>query len=167
LILFFCSICSRDENNECFQLINKSARFVEKSGRTHSSQNKDKITFVFTFVLFRDLSNKCMYTSVHGKSIPGHFFNIEHSPYLFPMFSFKKHRSMHVCNHVTKVTKISTRQFNKMVKLFEEEIHIKCSYSMPIGALEMCVTFPMQHMIDQFHQSEQFLTLFQNLWCSV
>jgi hypothetical protein len=40
--------------------------------------------------------------------IPGHFFNIEHSPYLFPMFSFKKHRSMHVCNHVTKVTKIST-----------------------------------------------------------
>jgi hypothetical protein len=40
------------------------------------------------------------------------------------MFSFKKHRSMHVCNHVTKVTKISTWQFNKMVKLFEEEIHI-------------------------------------------
>jgi hypothetical protein len=73
---------------------------------------------------------------------------------------------MHVCNHVTKVTKISTSQFNKMVKLFEEEIHIN-SYSMPIRALEMCVTFPMQHMIDQFHQSEQFLTLFQNLWCSV
>jgi hypothetical protein len=24
------------------------------------------------------------------KLIPGHFFNIEHSPYLFPMFSFKK-----------------------------------------------------------------------------
>jgi hypothetical protein len=83
------------------------------------------------------------------------------------MFSFKKHGSMHVCNHVTKVTKISTRQFNKMVKLFEEEIHIKCSYSMPIRALEMCVTFPMQHMIDQFHQSEQFLTLFQNFWSSV
>jgi integrase len=40
--------------------------------------------------------------------IPGHFFNSEHSPYLFPMFSFKKHRSMHVCNHVTKATKIST-----------------------------------------------------------
>jgi hypothetical protein len=38
---------------------------------------------------------------------------------------------------------------------------------MPIRALEMCVTFPMQHMRDQFHQSEQFLTLFQNLWCSV
>jgi hypothetical protein len=36
-------------------------------------------------------------------------------------------------------------------------------YSMPIRALEMCVTFPMQHMVDQFHQSEQFLTLFQNL----
>jgi hypothetical protein len=34
---------------------------------------------------------------------------------------------------------------------------------MPIRALEMCVTFPMQHMLDQFHQSEQFLTLFQNL----
>jgi hypothetical protein len=29
---------------------------------------------------------------------------------------------------------------------------------MPIRALEM---------LDQFHQSEQFLTLFQNLWCSV
>jgi hypothetical protein len=40
--------------------------------------------------------------------IPGHFFNIEHSPYLFPMFSFKKYGSMHVCNHVTKITKIST-----------------------------------------------------------
>jgi hypothetical protein len=38
---------------------------------------------------------------------------------------------------------------------------------MPIRELEVCVTFPMQHMIDQFHQSEQFLTLFQNLWCSV
>jgi hypothetical protein len=56
--------------------------------------------------------------------IPGNFFNTEHSPYLLPMFSPKKHRSMHVCNHVTKVTKISTGQFNKMVKLFEEEIHI-------------------------------------------
>jgi hypothetical protein len=31
---------------------------------------------------------------------------------------------MHVCNHLTKVTKISTWQINKMVKLFEEEIHI-------------------------------------------
>jgi hypothetical protein len=53
-----------------------------------------------------------------------------------------------------------------MVKLFEEEIHImQLLYT--IRALEMCVTFPMQHMIDQFHQSVQFLTLFQNLWCSV
>jgi hypothetical protein len=43
-----------------------------------------------------------------GLFIPGYFFNSEHSPYLFHMFSFKKHRSMHVCNHVTKVTKIST-----------------------------------------------------------
>jgi hypothetical protein len=34
---------------------------------------------------------------------------------------------------------------------------------MPIRALEMCVTFTMQHMIDQFHESEQFFTLFQNL----
>jgi hypothetical protein len=42
------------------------------------------------------------------KLIPGHFFNIERNPYLCPMFSFKKYRSMHVCNHVTKVTKIST-----------------------------------------------------------
>jgi hypothetical protein len=56
--------------------------------------------------------------------IPGHFFGIERGPYLFPMFSFRKHRSMHVCNHVTKVTKTSPWQFNKMVKLFEEEIHI-------------------------------------------
>jgi hypothetical protein len=46
--------------------------------------------------------------SSNSLNIPGHFFNIEHSPYLFPMFNFKKHRSMHVCNHVTKVTKIST-----------------------------------------------------------
>jgi hypothetical protein len=49
-----------------------------------------------------NLIHMCMF------DIPGHFFNIEHSPYLFPMFSFKKHRSMHVCNHVTKVTKINT-----------------------------------------------------------
>jgi hypothetical protein len=27
----------------------------------------------------------------------------------------------------------------------------------------MCVAFPMQHMIDQFHQSEQFLTLVENV----
>jgi hypothetical protein len=49
------------------------------------------------------------YTRVTNKAlnIPGHFFNIEHSPYLFPMFSFKKHRSMYVCNPVTKVTKIN------------------------------------------------------------
>jgi hypothetical protein len=46
--------------------------------------------------------------NAHETHIPGHFFNIEHSPYLFPMFSFKKHRSMHVYNHVPKVTKIST-----------------------------------------------------------
>jgi hypothetical protein len=26
----------------------------------------------------------------------------------------------------------------------------------------MCVTFPIQHMIDQFHQLEQILTLLQN-----
>jgi hypothetical protein len=31
---------------------------------------------------------------------------------------------MHVSNHVTKVTKISTLNFNKMVKLFEEKIHM-------------------------------------------
>jgi hypothetical protein len=27
------------------------------------------------------------------------FFNSEYSPYLLPMFSFKKRRSMHVSNH--------------------------------------------------------------------
>jgi hypothetical protein len=32
---------------------------------------------------------------------------------------------------------------------------------MPIRVLEMCLTFPMQHMIDQFHQSEQFLHYFK------
>jgi hypothetical protein len=32
---------------------------------------------------------------------------------------------------------------------------------MPIRALEMYVTFPMQHMINQFHRSEQFLTYFK------
>jgi hypothetical protein len=50
----------------------------------------------------------------------------------------------------------------KMVKLFEEKIHLMHLFH-PIRALEMCVTFPIQHMIDQFHQSRRFLTLFQNL----
>jgi hypothetical protein len=99
-------------------------------------------------------------------NIPGHFFNTEHSPYLLPMFSPKKHRSMHLCNHVTKVTKINTWQFYKMVKLFEEEIHIMQLFYASQSIRNVC-DFPMQHMIDQCHQSEQFLTLFQNLWCSV
>jgi hypothetical protein len=55
-----------------------------------------------------------------------------------------------------------------MVKLFEEEIHImQILYANQIRNVRDILTFPMQHMIDQFHQSEQFLTLFQNLWCSV
>jgi hypothetical protein len=35
---------------------------------------------------------------------------------------------------------------------------------MRIRALEMCVTFPMQHMIDQFHQWEQFLSGVRYSW---
>jgi hypothetical protein len=34
------------------------------------------------------------------------FFNSEYSPYLLPMFSFKKRRSMHVSNQVTNFTSI-------------------------------------------------------------
>jgi hypothetical protein len=30
---------------------------------------------------------------------------------------------------------------------------------MPIRALEMCVIFPMQHMIDQFHQTETIFNI--------
>jgi hypothetical protein len=41
--------------------------------------------------------------------IPGHFFNSEHSPYLFPMFNSKKHRSMHcelLCNQLYRTPEI-------------------------------------------------------------
>jgi hypothetical protein len=41
--------------------------------------------------------------------IPGDFFNSEHNPYLFPMFNFKKHRSMHcelLCNQLYRTPEI-------------------------------------------------------------
>jgi hypothetical protein len=41
--------------------------------------------------------------------LPGHFFNSEHSPYLFPMFNFKNHRSMHcelLCNQLYRTPEI-------------------------------------------------------------
>jgi hypothetical protein len=53
-----------------------------------------------------------------------------------------------------------------MVKLFEEEIHIMQLFYAN-QSIRNVRDISMQHMIDQFHQSEQFLTLFQNLWCSV
>jgi hypothetical protein len=43
-----------------------------------------------------------------------------------------------------------------MVKLFEEEIHIMQLFYANQSILEMCVTFPMQHMIG--------LSLFQSLF---
>jgi hypothetical protein len=71
-------------------------------------------------------------------SIPGHFFNSEHSPYLFPMFNFKKHRSMHcelLCNqlHIP-----NTRDFEIMLKIVPiDGIGLSCV------ALEMSRTFLM------------------------
>jgi hypothetical protein len=53
-----------------------------------------------------------------------------------------------------------------MVKLFEEEIHIMQLFYTN-QSIRNVRNIPIQHMIDQFHQSVQFLTLFQNLWCSV
>jgi hypothetical protein len=47
--------------------------------------------------------------SYANESIPGHFFNSEHSPYLFSMFNFKKHRSMHcelLCNQLYRTPEI-------------------------------------------------------------
>jgi hypothetical protein len=49
-----------------------------------------------------------------------------------------------------------------MVKLFEEEIHIMQLFYAN-QSIRNVRDNPMQHMIDQLHQSEQFLTLFQNL----
>jgi hypothetical protein len=53
-----------------------------------------------------------------------------------------------------------------MVKLFEEEIHIMQLFYAN-QSIRNVRDILMQHMIHQFHQTEQFLTLFQNLWCSV
>jgi hypothetical protein len=73
---------------------------------------------------------------------------------------------MHVCNHVTKVTKISTWQFNKMVKLFEEEIHI-----MQLFYANQSIRI-VRDISNATHDRPipsigTILTLFQNLWCSV
>jgi hypothetical protein len=54
-----------------------------------------------------------------------------------------------------------------MVKLFEEEIHIMQLFYANQSIKNVRDISNAHHMIDQFHQSEQFLTLFQNLWCSV
>jgi hypothetical protein len=54
-----------------------------------------------------------------------------------------------------------------MVKLFEEEIHImQLFYANQSIRNVRDISNATHHMIDQFHQSEQFLTLFQNLWYS-
>jgi hypothetical protein len=45
----------------------------------------------------------------YNTDIPGHFFNSEHRPYLFPMFNFKKHRSMLcelLCNQLYRTPEI-------------------------------------------------------------
>jgi hypothetical protein len=69
--------------------------------------------------------------------IPGHFFNSEHSPYLFLMFNFKKHRSMHcelLCNQLIP----NTRDFEIMLTIVPiDGIGLSCV------ALEMSRTFLM------------------------
>jgi hypothetical protein len=65
----------------------------------HSSSN-------FTGSLpLENLDFKKMYFDL----IPGHFLNSEHTPCLFPMFNFKKHRSMHcelLCNQLYRTPEI-------------------------------------------------------------
>jgi hypothetical protein len=53
-----------------------------------------------------------------------------------------------------------------MVKLFEEEIHIMQLFYANQSIRNVRDISNATHD-DQFHQSEQFLTLFQNLWCSI
>jgi hypothetical protein len=53
-----------------------------------------------------------------------------------------------------------------MIKLFEEEIHIMQLFYANQSIINVG-DVSNATLIDQFHQSEQFLTLFQNLWCSV
>jgi hypothetical protein len=53
-----------------------------------------------------------------------------------------------------------------MVKLFEEEIYIMQLFYANQSIINVRDISNATHDI-QFHQSEQFLTLFQNLWCSV
>jgi hypothetical protein len=46
---------------------------------------------------------------IDTRIVPGHFFNSEHSPYLFPMFNFKKHKSMNcelLCNQLYRTPEI-------------------------------------------------------------
>jgi hypothetical protein len=67
-----------------------------------SDQQENKLRV--PYLLF--CRNVCLSLIVH---IPGHFFNSEHSPYLFPLFSFKKHRSMHcelLCNQPYRTPEI-------------------------------------------------------------
>jgi hypothetical protein len=54
-----------------------------------------------------------------------------------------------------------------MVKLFEEEIHIMQLFYTNQSIRNVGDISNATLMIDQFHQSEQFLKLFQKLWCSV
>jgi hypothetical protein len=69
--------------------------------------------------------------------LPGHFFNSEHSPYLFLMFNFKKHRSMHcelLCNQLIP----NTRDFEIMLTIVRiDGIGLSCV------AWEMSRTFLM------------------------
>jgi hypothetical protein len=70
-------------------------------------------------------------------TIPGHFFNSEHSPYLFPMFNFKKHRS-NALWVAMQPTIPNTRDFEIMLKIVPiDGIGVSCV------ALEMSRTFLM------------------------
>jgi hypothetical protein len=70
-------------------------------------------TAMYTRLVYIDTLHKTYltisFTLKKPTSIPGHFFNSEHSPYLFPMFNFKNHRSMHcelLCNQLYRTPEI-------------------------------------------------------------
>jgi hypothetical protein len=72
-----------------------------------------------------------------GFVIPGHFFNSEHSPYLFPLFNLKKHRS-NALWVAMQPTIPNTRDFEIMLKIVPiDGIGLSCV------ALEMSRTFLM------------------------
>jgi hypothetical protein len=72
---------------------------------------------------------------------------------------------MYVITYLTKVTKISTWQFNKMVKLFEEEIHImQLFYANQIRNVRDISNATHDRPIPSIGT---IFNIIQNLWCSV